>query len=191
MRFDIRQEKQHLFKVNSIKTLLHRAFATCSTWKDFYDEIAYLTSYFCMNKYPRKLVTTHINHFLNRMRNPLSKPINVPKNQVYIKLQYLGPLSFHLRRNLRKLLTPCYPQTDLRFIFTNNNTIKSLFPYKDRIPDHLQSNIIYQFDCVRCNSNVSYIGQTSCNLAKRIAEHKGLSERTGKKRKSETLSSIR
>ena len=108
-----------------------------------------------------------------------------------MKLQYLGPLSFHLRKNLRKLLTPCYPQTELRFIFINNYTIKSLFPYKDRIPDHLQSNVIYQFDCVRCNSNVSYIGQTTCNLAKRIAEHLGVSERTGKTRKSETVSSIR
>ena len=106
-------------------------------------------------------------------------------------MQYLGPLSFHLRKNLRKLLTPLFPQIDFRFIFTNNYTIRSLFRYKDQIPDNLQSNVIYQFDCVRCTSNVSYIGQTTCNLAKRIAEHQGVSERTGKVRGSAPYSSIR
>ena len=115
----------------------------------------------------------------------------MPKNRCYIKLQYLGPLSFHLRKNLRKLLTPCYPQLELRFVFVNNYNIRSLFPYKDRIPDHLQSNIVYQFDCVRCTSDVSYIGLTTCNMAKRIAEHQGISERTGKTRSSSPYSSIR
>ena len=96
-----------------------------------------------------------------------------------------------LRRNLRKLLTPLYPQIDFRFVFTNKNTIQNLFPYKDRIPDRLQSNVIYQYDCIRCNSDVSYIGQTTCNLAKRIAEHQGVSERTGSQRSSPPNSSIR
>ena len=38
---------------------------------------------------------------------------------------------------------------------------------------------------------MSYIGQTSCNLAKRIAEHQGTSERTGAVRSSPPTSSIR
>ena len=125
------------------------------------------------------------------MLNPPPKPSTAQKKRLYIKFQYLGPLSFHIRRNLRKLLTPCYPQIDFRFIFTNQNTLKNLFPYKDRIPDNLQSNVIYQYDCVRCNTDVSYIGQTTCNLAKRIAEHQGISERTGSERSSPPASSIR
>ena len=181
----------HLFKVNAIKTLLHRAYATCSNWAAFEDEVMYLISYFSMNKYPKKLVMAHINRFRNCIMNPIPKPITVPKKKLYIKLQYLGPLSFHLRKNLRKLLTPCYPQMDLRFIFTNEYTIRSLFPYKDRIPDRLQSNVIYQFNCIRCTSDVTYIGLTSCNLAKRVAEHQGISERTGKTRSSAPYSSIR
>ena len=46
------------------------------------------------------------------------------------------------------------------------------------------------FDAIRI-SNVSYIGQTTCNLNKRIAQHRGVSERTGKIRKSAVQSSIR
>ena len=181
----------HVFKVNAIKTLLHRAYATCSTWVNFDEEVTYLISYFTMNRYPKGLVLSHIKQFRDRITNPLPKRITVPKSKFYIKLQYLGPLSFHLRKNLRKLLSPCYPQLELRFVFVNKYNIRSLFRYKDRIPDHLQSNIVYQFDCVRCNSDVSYIGLTTCNMAKRIAEHQGISERTGKTRSSAPYSSIR
>ena len=132
-----------------------------------------------------------VNFFVNRIMNPLPKVTVAPKNRIYLKLQYLGPLSFHLRKSLRKLLTPCYPQLEFRFIFTNKNNIRKLLPYKDQIPDLLQSNVIYEYQCVRCNSNVTYIGKTTCNLAKRIAEHQGLSERTGKARSSPPTSSVR
>ena len=42
----------HLFKINSVKTLLYRAYSTCSTWFAFDEELEYLFAYFCMNKYP-------------------------------------------------------------------------------------------------------------------------------------------
>ena len=181
----------HLFKINAIKTLLHRAYSTCSSWIEFDKEVKYLISYFTMNKYPNGIIMKEINRFLNRMLDPGPSMCSVQKRKLYVKFQYLGPLSFHLRKNLRKLLNTCYPQIDFRFVFVNGNTIKNLFPYKDRIPDLLQSNVIYQYDCVRCNSDVSYIGQTTCNLAKRIAEHEGISERTGAKRGSPPASKIR
>ena len=181
----------HIFKLNAIKTLLHRAYATTSTWMDLHREITYLISYFSMNKYPKSIIMNHINSFLDRTLNPPTRPSIVQKKRVYVRFQYLGPLSFHVRRTLRKLLNPLFPQIDFRFIFTNQNTIKNLFPYKDRIPDRLQSNVIYQYDCVRCNSDVRYIGQTTCNLAKRIAEHLGVSERTGKESSAPKYSAIR
>ena len=120
-----------------------------------------------MNGYPKNLVLSQIRYFLDRVMNPINKPSTAQKKKIYVKFQYLGPQSFHLRKTLRKLLIPAYPQVDFRFIFTNNNTLKNLFPYKDRIPDDLQSDVIYKYDCVRCNSDVSYIGKTSCNLGER------------------------
>ena len=154
----------HLFKINAIKTLLHRAYSTCTSWIEFDEELKYLSSYFAMNRYPNNVVMKEIHRFLDRIMNPMPNICTVQKSKMFIKMEYLGPLSFHLRKNLRKLLVPCYPQIDFRFIFTNSNTIKNLFPYKDRIPDLLQSNVIYQYDCIRCNSDVSYIGQTSCRI---------------------------
>ena len=87
-------------------------------------------------------------------------------------------MSFNIRNQLRKLLTSAYPQLDFRYIFVNNSTVSNLFPFKDKIPSNLQSYVTYEYSCVICKNN--YIGLTTCNLGKRIADHMGKSERTGK-----------
>ena len=40
---------------------------------------------------------------------------------------------------------------------------------KDKIPNTLRSNLVYEFTCPGCNS--SYIGKTERNLAIRLSEH--------------------
>ena len=40
---------------------------------------------------------------------------------------------------------------------------------KDKIPNPLRSNIVYEFTCPGCNS--SYVGKTERNLATRLLEH--------------------
>ena len=39
------------------------------------------------------------------------------------------------------------------------------------------SNVVYKFTCRQCNA--TYVGETSRHLQTRIAEHRGLSARTG------------
>ena len=55
----------------------------------------------------------------------------------------------------------------------------NLFPFKDRIPDTLQSLVCYKFQCTICKNE--YVGLTTCNLHKTIADHMGISERTGRR----------
>ena len=45
------------------------------------------------------------------------------------------------------------------------------------MPDSIQSSVIYNFRCNRCNA--VYIGKTSRHLSTRIADHIGISFRTG------------
>ena len=40
------------FKLNSCKTLLHRAYNICSDWTKFHSEMTFLTEYFGDNCYP-------------------------------------------------------------------------------------------------------------------------------------------
>ena len=167
----------HTFKTNIIQTLLFRAYNTCSTWLTFHSEITYLTNYFQQNGYPTDIIHRFINQFLNKIFTPQPRSPTVPKEKIYISLPFLGPFSYHIKKSLTKLLTHAYPQINFRFIFTNTTTIRTLFPYKDKIPSRLQSYAIYEY---RCHCSVAtYVGQTTRNLAERIAEHQGISVRTG------------
>ena len=52
-----------------------------------------------------------------------------------------------------------------------------MFRFKDRVPFLLSSNLVYKYTCPQCNE--AYVGETSRHLKTRIAEHKGVSPRTG------------
>ena len=56
-----------LFKVNTIKTLLHRCYSLSSNWGTFNDEIKFLTEFFQNNNYPLKLIESCISNFLNNI----------------------------------------------------------------------------------------------------------------------------
>ena len=165
-----------LFKINSIKTLIHRAYNICSSWKIFHYELDKLRNYFDVNSYPKDLVEKHIKRFIaNKFANANTSE-TVPKEIKYITLPFLGHFSYQLRNNLSNLLKKHVPDVNFRFIFVNRNTIGSLFKTKDPIPVPLCSNVVYSFTCPDCMSR--YVGSTSRNLKIRIAEHKGVSYRT-------------
>ena len=55
-----------LFKVNAIKTLIHRAFRISSNYFKMNDEFDFLPKYFRNNGYPSGLIHSHIKNFLNK-----------------------------------------------------------------------------------------------------------------------------
>ena len=87
-----------IYKLNSIKTLLTRAYNVCSSWKAFHTEIVFLNDYFLCNGYPSKLVDKTINTFLNLKLAPPSPVTTVNKDVRYFKLPYMGKLSFEVRK---------------------------------------------------------------------------------------------
>ena len=168
------------FKINAIKTLLFRCYNICSNWDYIHTELEFLTNFFQNNKFPLHLIQRNIRNFLNKTFSPHPKP-NKPEEKPslhYIGLPYYGTLSYDIRKKLNRILKLCFPKTTFRFIFSNPNTIGSLFRHKEPLPPNLISNIVYQFNCPSCKAR--YIGLTQRNLTLRVAEHKGLSARTGR-----------
>ena len=82
-----------------------------------------------------------------------------------------------------------FPNINFKFIFVNRNTIGSLFRVKDPLPTSLCSNVVYCFRCPDCMSR--YLGSTTRNLKIRIAEHMGVSFRTGTQITNPSFSKIR
>ena len=94
-----------------------------------------------------------------------------------------------LRKDLLKLLAKYIPQCKFKIVLVNNFTIVSIFPFKDRLPIHMQSSLVYKFCCSLCES--MYVGSTCRTLGARVAEHMGRSHSTNRILASPSHSSIR
>ena len=176
-----------IYKINSVKTLLFRAYHLSSSWLNFDAEISKLRKYFNDNGYPKYLFDNLLNKFLQLCFNPIIK--GETKEVRYIKLNFQGHYSYVVRKQLSTMLRDIIPDVSFRFVFTNNHTIGSFFNIKDRLPDLLCSNIVYLFQCPSCSAG--YVGSTTRNLTIRISEHRGISFRTNRMISNPSYSMIR
>jgi hypothetical protein len=164
------------FKVNAITTLLHRAYNLSSAFSSFSIELDFLRNFFSNNGYPAHLFENQCKKFLNYIYHPKPVSFDVLRRNVYFSVPYYGRESEKQYSSLSESLSDFYPQFKFKFVPTNPFTIGSLFPYKDRLPDELRSNIVYKYSCECCNA--SYIGSTHQGMSVRIGQHRGISHRT-------------
>ena len=178
------------FKINSIKTLLHRAFNVSSSFANLHIEFSFLKSFFYNNGFPSQLIESCIHKFLSSKydRNPTVS--SAPKRQLFLSFPYFGSQSEKLIKELSTTLSNNYNSIDFKFILVNNFKIGSFFKYKDSLPGCLRSSVVYKFSCAHCASG-TYVGCTSRTLRTRIAEHLGRSFRTGRPLSRPPHSSIR
>ena len=175
------------YKRNLILCLVDRAYHICSTYKKFTSQLDVLKLFFVQNYFPVGFVEKNFRHVINKFYSNSEKVTTVPKRVVYFKIPFMGNNA--ICKKLRHLFTKFYPQVNLRIIYTKPSTIGSFFRFKDRIPSHLCSNIVYKFTCGSCQA--TYIGKSIRHQYTRIYEHKGLSWRTGQPLSSPMLSCIR
>ena len=88
--------------------------------------------------------TYYIDHQLRKLFFPNPPSTSVRKAIVNFPLKYLGKRSFSLRNKLSKLMNEFYPQVTVRVIFKPKLTIQNFFKFKDRVPDKLQSSVVYK-----------------------------------------------
>ena len=81
-------------------------------------------------------------------------------------------------------------KSEFPIILTNKFVIRSFFNYKNKLPVHMSSSLVYKFSCVQCTSGISP-GMTTRTLGIRVDEHKGVSFRTGVRLTSPPHSAVR
>ena len=84
----------------------------------------------------------------------------------------------YFEKNMAEIIKEFFPHVNLRLIFHNRFSVSSMFPFKDRVPQSVRSNVVYSYRCGICNS--MYIGETTRHYTTRVAEHKGVSPLTGR-----------
>ena len=177
------------FKINSISTLLHRAFTLTSDWHLFHKEIVFLERFFKNNCYPSKVFFNLVKKFLNKKFSPRNKNPTVPKLDLYASVPFLvNNIEFY--RKLYDIVRTNIPAVNLKLIPKNPLTIKSMFKYKDRLDHLMTSNVVYRYTCPKCNFG-KYVGSTKRLLKVRIDSHRGVSHRTGCQISNPEFSNIR
>ena len=176
------------FKLNSISTLLHRAFSLTSSWVAFDVEINFLLQFFKNNSFPVKYFYRTLNKFLQYKLHSPPLVYDVPKLVFYAKFPFI--YNIKLRSKLINLLNRELPAVTFKLIPKNPLTIGSFFRYKDRLAPLLSSNIVYKYTCPKCELG-TYVGCTKRLLQVRIRCHQGVSFRTGCRLSRPEVSNIR
>ena len=166
-----------IFKSNSCKTLLSRAYSLSSSWIKFHEEISFLRNYFIGNCYPSSFIDNILRFFLDNVFRPKLKIPTVPKKLMYVSLPYTN-YSAKMKKELTKELSKLYTYVDFKFIFNNPLKIGSMFSFKDTLTESMRSCLVYKFTCPKCNFG-TYVGCTKRLLKVRIDSHRGVSHRTG------------
>ena len=96
--------------------------------------------------FPIYLINRVVKGFLDKQYINKVIPIDFPKLPI-IFLPYLVSRSVQLKKKPYKFLGSIYSHMEFRFVFQSAKHIEDFFPFKDRIPSHLRSSVVYKFTC--------------------------------------------
>ena len=187
------------YKRSVVIGFVHRIYRTCSSWQLFHKAMEEAKTILVNNQYPLSFVENLINITLNKIItrddieknevNESSDEVNesiddvnennsdlsidpngfsgemLEKDKFRFYTNYRGKPTEKFVQSLFKLNAPC------KVIMTLSKTKHVISSLKFPVPDMLQSNVVYQIICSRCQS--SYVGQTSRHLQQRFREHIG------------------
>ena len=142
----------------------------------FHSEVCNIKRFLQQNRFPLQLVDRIIKRVLNKQYVVDIKPITVAKLPILLSLPYLSVYDIHLKKKqLSKYLYKIYPHVDFKIVFGANKPIGHLFPFKDRVPSHVCSSVVYKFMCSSCQA--TFYGKTSCHFIVRCREHLGINRK--------------
>ena len=175
-----------LYKINLIKTLIHRIYVISSSYKIFHMEITKFKEILQKNGFPSNLISKEVKKYLNKIYNPKEKILTCKKKSFTFSLTYLG--DNQIIKELNFIFKKYFPHLEIRIVFIPKLRLGSFFKNKDPIPSALVSQVVYKFTCSSCTA--SYIGETRRHLGARIGEHLGISFLTGKPKVGDCNSAI-
>ena len=159
------------YKTGLIKCLLDRAFKINNSWLGFHNDKEKIFETLMKNMFPRDLLDKICKNYLEQKYKNNSNENDVVtegRKVRYFKLPYIGKFSESVQKRINFLCKKYCKDSKIKIVFTSSK-IKNYFSMKDKIPESLNSYVVYEFKCAGCNS--CYIGETHRHLPIRIDEH--------------------
>ncbi|CAF1264942.1 unnamed protein product [Didymodactylos carnosus] len=98
-----------------------------------------------------------------------NKSNNNEKKKICIEVPFINNAAKTFKNDLRKFSTQIRPDIELLVIEKPPPSVQTSFNLKDKIPNYLQSDIVYGVKCQECPSN--YFGKTIRQAIRRLEEH--------------------
>ena len=74
-----------------------------------------------------------------------------------------------MKKKISRLIAESRPDLDIRYVAKPPPSVRTLFPTKDPVPTHLQSDIVYAVKCKECGD--TYVGKMIRQCGRRLEEH--------------------
>ena len=131
----------------------------------------------CKNRYPKNLIESKINKFLEiyKIDNSTFKQ-NEKKTEIesssYLTTVYVGSCSIRFQKRMASIvqkhnivIKPAYTSKEVFNYFNNKSKCSEVF----------DTNVIYKYTC-SADHSISYIGETSQQIFQRITDHCGTAQ---------------
>ena len=143
-----------------ILCFLSRAFTICSSWSAFSAEVSQLRSFFVQNSYPPSFFDTITRRFVNgKHTTSARRKDEADKKEIQtIVLPYFGSVSERFKTRFSRLCKQ--HNIDCKVVFTPFKILR-YFSLKTRVPDFLQSSVVYKYTCSVDPMHFSYVGRPS------------------------------
>ena len=157
------------YKVSLVKTMLHRAYALCSTTQAFILECNKLRSIFSRLDYPRALIDSIISNFVRSVSEQAVEERPEGSCKIRIILPFKDQVAANaIRRQFHDLSNKIRPT--LEPVFVSRKLENDLKPREVKPSIVNQQCVVYHFSCDLCDAD--YVGYTARHLVQHVAEHK-------------------
>jgi len=173
------------YKTSVIKNFLYRAYAICSSWSLFDQEMTRIKQLLCNNNFPSFLVEKEIEKFINRKFRKTNNDQSNNNQKEVIPLFYQNQMTSNYKQQesyLRKIIEndvkPASDNYELKLnIFYRNRKLKSAFIKNNPHRSEENFNVVYKYSCdqVPCNeAQLCYIGHTTTTIKDRFRQHNSI-----------------
>jgi hypothetical protein len=156
------------YKCAAMRSLIYRCYKISYTDEIFEETYKTIRAIFINNGFHFKFIDRLKDKIINKILTPEQ---NQESNKIfYWKLPYVQNIEKETQNVVRYINKELKQVGTIRVAYS---TLKSqhYFPNKDKIPDGLRSNVVYQYKCDQCPGH-TYTGETTRHFDTRKWEHK-------------------
>ena len=163
------------WKLETLKTLVSRAYDICSTEKYLKEELNYIKTVFKhQNSYPSWVIDKIIKQVQQAQKNPTNianENENDNKNMHRLLLPYQGDEGCNIIKSTNKRINKLLPNNTKTEVTFKSTKLNSCFNVKDKIGFEHNHDLIYHTKCPEPTCIDDYVGESARRITKRIKDH--------------------